>query len=535
MMIDSDRSTGELPVVVENDSLAGEASQTRPPEYEEFTGTAADIPGASASRIVGLGFIWAAVKRRSIVWLVLGVLGLLIGSAFFVLSKPSYQVTASILMVNDQTIDQPTAMQTDTLLADNPTFAKQVLNRLRLNDTVPHFLTTYTVTDVNNQLLNITASAPAPGDATTRANTLATQYLAFRAGMLQQELVQLNAASATQIAKAQNALSAIERQISAVSAQVPSPAQQANLKALQSKQVAANDYLVSVQQTAASNQAQKQLAVTSMISGSRVVGLTVPARAHSRTKMLLEYVVGGAFAGVALGMGFVAVMAVSSSRLRRREDVATALEAPVRLSVVTADGGGRLSRSTARKRDLRRVAAHLRGCLPQGRRGTPALAVVAVENTKFVATLVSRTAADCARDGKRVMLADLAGGAMARQLVGKTIPGIHAVRQSDGRIMLVVPDPEDFTLTGPLPEGGSSALSKALSEADVLITLVKLDPAVSADYLKSWATDAVVVVTAGVSTEEKVQAAGDLIRSGGIRTVSGVLLGADKSDESLGL
>ena len=68
MMIDSDRSTGELPVVVENDSLAGEASQTRPPEYEGFTGTAADIPGASASRIVGLGFIWILLNRDRRGW-----------------------------------------------------------------------------------------------------------------------------------------------------------------------------------------------------------------------------------------------------------------------------------------------------------------------------------------------------------------------------------------------------------------------------------------------------------------------------------
>jgi hypothetical protein len=62
-----------------------------------------------------------------------------------------------------------------------------------------------------------------------------------------------------------------------------------------------------------------------------------------------------------------------------------------------------------------------------------------------------------------------------------------------------------------------------------------LDPSVSASYLRSWATDAVTAVTAGLSSAEKVQSAGELIRESGVTTVSGVLLGADKTDESLGL
>jgi capsular polysaccharide biosynthesis protein len=533
MMIDSDRPTGELPAVVEDNSLGGD-SLDHLEDYDEFAATPGEIPGAKASRIVGLGFIWAAIRRRTRLWVSLGILGLLIGSGLFVTAKPVYQSTATILMVNDQTIDSPTAMQTDALLADDPTFAQQVLKQLKLNETVAQFLRDYTVTDLSNQLLTIAVNAPTAAEAADRANVLSTQYLAFRAGMLQQQLAQINAASAKQVAKAQTALTAVGKQVSQVAAETSSPAQQAKLKALQAKQVAADDYLISVQQTAGSNQAAKQLTVASMTSGSRVIGTSVPALAHSRSKTVLEYVVGGAFGGVVIGMGLIAIMAVTSSRLRRRDDVASALDAPVRLSVATADAGGRRIRRAGRNRDLRRVVTQLRHSLPEGRPGTPALAVVAVDNLKFTATLVLRTAASCAKDGQRVMLADLSGGALAR-LVKETAPGIHTVANSDGRIVLAVPDPDDLTPAGPLPEGGAGALSAALAEVDLLIALVAVDPAMSADYLSSWATDAVAVVTAGLSTEEKIQSVGELIRGGGIKTVSGVLLGADKSDESLGL
>jgi capsular polysaccharide biosynthesis protein len=482
--------------------------------YEEFPEAFEDAAGTPTSRLVGLGFIGAAIKRRTRFWLVFGVLGLVIGGALFVKAKPAYQVTATLLMVNDPSIDQPTAMQTDVLLADNPTFAAQVLGKLGLDETVNTFLQTYTVTDVSNQLMSITASAPSAADAANRANLLADGYLTFRAGVLQQQLSQEDAASDAQVSKAAAAISTAQTA---------------------SQRAKANDYLLAMQQTASADEANRQITVASMIAGSKAIASTVPVLAHSRSKTILEYVFGGAFGGAVLGMAIIAIGAVTSSRLRRRDDVAAALGAPVRLSVIAADEGGRLSRGTGPKRDIRRVVTHLRDCLPKAQRGPSALTVVAVDNQKFVATLVFRVVTACVTDGKRVMVADLSGGALAR-LLGKKAPGIHTVDKGGGRIMLVVPDPEDMAPAGPLADGASSELAAAFAQADVLITLATPDPAVAAHYLGSWAADTVAVVTAALSTTEKVQSVGEIIRSdSGIRTVSGVLLGADRSDESLGL
>ena len=61
-----------------------------------------------------------------------------------------------------------------------------------------------------------------------------------------------------------------------------------------------------------------------------------------------------------------------------------------------------------------------------------------------------------------------------------------------------------------------------------------LNPAFGSDYLRTWATDAVVVVTAGQSTATRLNAVGEMIRLAGTRLASVVVLDADRSDESLG-
>jgi hypothetical protein len=77
-------------------------------------------------------------------------------------------------------------------------------------------------------------------------------------------------------------------------------------------------------------------------------------------------------------------------------------------------------------------------------------------------------------------------------------------------------------------------LAAAFSEADLLLTLVSLDPSFGGDHLSTWATDAVAVIAAGRSSSTKIHAVGEMTRLAGTRLVSAVLVGADKADESLG-
>ena len=81
----------------------------------------------------------------------------------------------------------------------------------------------------------------------------------------------------------------------------------------------------------------------------------------------------------------------------------------------------------------------------------------------------------------------------------------------------------------------TEAVSNACASADTLVTLVTLDPSLGGEHLATWATSAVVVVTAGRSSWARIHAAGELVRLAGISLSSAVLVGADKTDESLGV
>jgi hypothetical protein len=166
-----------------------------------------------------------------------------------------------------------------------------------------------------------------------------------------------------------------------------------------------------------------------------------------------------------------------------------------------------------------------------------------VENAPVVAQAVAALAAFYASQGEQVIAADLSTGADIAHLLRVKGPGVHATSHNGANFTLVVPERDDAAFVGPLrtvtsAEGtrqAGDALVASYTSADVLLTLVTLDPALGGDHLATWATNAVVVVTAGRSSAVRIHGVGEMIRVAGMRLVSVVLIGADKSDESLGL
>ena len=265
------------------------------------------------------------------------------------------------------------------------------------------------------------------------------------------------------------------------------------------------------------------------------------------------YVGTGLIAGLALGLFIVVVRALVSDRLRRRDDVARALGAPVKLSV----GRVRLSRwwpgprglAAAQRPDIRRIvarlgnAAHLGGTGPANSPGVTTLAVVPVDEPQVAALSLVSLAVSAARQGLQVVVADLYGGSPAGRLLGVTDPGVHPARVDSAQLIVAIPDRDDVVPVGPLdhasPEAQRSAFARsvaaAYAEADLLLTLAALDPSIGADHLAGWACGAVAVVTAGRSSAARVHAVGEMIRLAGTELISAVLVGADKADESLGM
>jgi hypothetical protein len=153
-------------------------------------------------------------------------------------------------------------------------------------------------------------------------------------------------------------------------------------------------------------------------------------------------------------------------------------------------------------------------------------------------------AASYAAQGKKIVVADLSSGNQAARRLNAARPGVHRLVGANGAsLMVAVPDPHDMTPVGPLSGNTSlvnlgeptEAVTEATSGADVVLSLVTLDPAFGAEHLATWATDSVAVVTAGQSTAAKVRSVGEMLRLAGTRFESAVLIDADSHDETLGM
>jgi hypothetical protein len=185
----------------------------------------------------------------------------------------------------------------------------------------------------------------------------------------------------------------------------------------------------------------------------------------------------------------------------------------------------------------------LRSAVPGSAHGPAGLAVVAVDDAPVVAQAVAALATSYASQGNQVVTADLSSDAHLAHLLRIKHAGTWPVSRNGVNFMLAVPDRDDLAPIGPLPRAMSPAIPAQAGDAlvaspvsaNLLLTLVTLDPALGGEHLATWATNAVVVVSAGQSSAAKIHAVGEMIRLAGIRLDSVVLIGADKSDESLGL
>jgi len=514
---------------------------------DDFTAVE-DRPADSAANLVSLGFFTAALRRSAWFWRVTAVVGLLVGSGLYLGPHP-YQASTTLLLSVGAEAQPGTAILEDQVLAQSHTMAGLTLHKLGLQESVSSFLRSYTATPLTDRALQITASAPSSDEAVRRANALATEFLTFRADQLQAEQRLEFTALDQQVTQDKQHVASISRQISQLSAQPASSSQRVRLSALREQGTSASNDLAALQQQVSTSMAAARVVTATMIGGSNVLDPASPVPPPSRLKHLLLYAGGGFIIGLILGMGIVVVRALMSDRLRRRDDVAYALGAPVKLSVGTVRVRrllpGRRGLAAADCHDVRRIIAHLgNAALPQSR-GAVALAVVPVGDPRVAALALASLALGCAESlpGSQVIVADLCPGAPAGRLLGMKHPGIHDVFVNDVQLGVAVADPDDVVPVGPLgsgpglalPDRATEPLAAACASADILLTLAALDPSLGGEHLSTWANAAVVVVTAGRSSFTKIHAVGQMIRLAGTRLVSAVLVGADKTDESLGV
>jgi len=503
-----------------------------------------DRPAALASGLVSLGFIKAAIRRTALFWCLLAVVGMVVGIAVNKKYPSAYKASTSVLITYGPNENPTSAVLDNQAIAQSRTVAALALHKLGLQESLGSFAPTITVAVVTDRVLIITVSAPSGTAAVSRANAVAAAFLQFRANQMETAQQLLLKSLGQEVDQARQNVASIKSQISQLSAQPTSSAQQDKLKNLQTELTQATDQAAIDEQTLEATKASA--ATLSAVTGSVVLDPAVPL-AHSRLKYLLIYALTGLAVGLALGLGIVIVQAIVSDRLRRRDDVTHALGAPVKLSVAPLKLSrwrpGRHGLAAANGASVRRIAAHLRGAVPAKAGGMAALAVVPVDDPEGAALALVSLAVSRAQEGRNVVVADLASGAPAARLLDTKAPGVRSVSVHDARLTLAVPDRDDVAPAGPLgrplAEAERSAFTEAVSNAcasaDLLFTLVTLDPSLGGEHLATWATSAVVVVTAGRSSWAQIHAVGEMIRLGGTSLTSAVLVGADKTDESLGV
>jgi capsular polysaccharide biosynthesis protein len=481
---------------------------TRSGESPEADDLAADlVAGPTRHRSIR-----RALRRRTWLWSLTTVLGLLIGLGLFAKHPPGYQASTSVVLAYGPDQNIGAASATDLSLAQSRTVAEETLQRLGLQETLAGFIGSYSVTAVTDRVLQFTVTAPTSDEAVLRANVLAAEFLQFRAALLENQQQFVFAALNSELAHATPAA------------------------------------LPGLQAAVATYRANTLVDTTSAVNGSKVLNVAAPI--HRSLKKVVTYPGGGLLAGLGVGMGIIIVETLVSDRPRRRDDVARALGAPVRFSV------GKVRRrrwlparprlAAARRVEIRWIADYLRTALRPGTGGSTALAVVPVGDPRVAALSVVSLAQSCAQQGLKVVLADLCRGAPAARLLRAKAPGVHEVNVDGVPLTVTVPDRDDPIPAGPLGRGlprsrpedhgrTPDPLAVACEQADLLLTLADLDPALGAEHLPEWATDVVVMVTAGRSSSAKIRTVGEMIRLAGLSPVSGVLVGADKTDESLGI
>jgi capsular polysaccharide biosynthesis protein len=501
-------------------------------DYTEFD----ERPADSSSGLTSLGFIRAALRRRKWVWRVLAVAGMVIGFGLAVRLPAVYQASTSLLVTPMSTggEDSGAPITNEQAIADSRTVAQLAINQLGLRESVAAFLASYTVTDPTDRVIVYTVSAPSASDAVSRANALATQYLQFRAKLIDAEQNLLTSSLNQQINQDKQNLNSVEAQIS------QAPAGSSQLANLEKQKTQVTDALTELEQAAVAGQASGQVTSDTLVQDSRQLDPAVATPPHSRMKRVLEYTALGLVAGLAVGMGAVVFGALLSDKLRRRDDVAHALGAPVKLSVGVVRGRRIGLEAAAENTSIQRIVAYLGKAVPSRRHGPASLAVVPVDDVNVPAACLVSLAVSRAKQGLNVVVADLCHGIPAARLLDADEPGVRTVNVDGTQLTVAVPEPDDVMPAGPLPGGPGQAqaaepLVAACASADLLLTLAVLDPSLGGEHLAGWSRAAVVTVTAGESSAARIQAAAEMIRLAGTSLISGVLIGADKTDESLGL
>jgi capsular polysaccharide biosynthesis protein len=515
---------------------------TTDPGWTDDDGLFVDEPSTAfpPDSLVTFRFLRDAIRRHLRIWVVLAIVGLLggLGSTYVV---PQPQVSSTRLLLTHKEGEDPAkAMATDVSLASTHTVAQRVIDLLQLPESPDDLLKRYTATPLTDRVVEIKVQAETSDQASKQATVVAQVYLVFR----KEQIALQDGPLRRDLTAAETALSVAETAVRAAGDDPVEPKRPNSPEAL--RLGVARDRVQYVRQQMLDQEVQ-----ASRMNSSRILDVAAPVPVSAKRTLAINAGT-GLIAGLFLGLVFVIVRALISDRLWKRQDIARALGARVRLSTERPPRWRLLPYprylrpSQRRLPEIELMVQHLGQRIFWGERPTPSVAVVSVDDVRTSALVVASLAVSVAEEGRHVLVADLTGTGMLAGMLGVGSPGTHESRFSEPhrRIDVHYPNPHGAPAEGGylhlsessrLSNSGDVALDAAWEVADLVLTLATLTPELGADHLGTWASRAAVVVTAGRSTTNKINATGEMLRLAGLEIDTTVVLRPDRTDESVGV
>lgn len=520
--------------------------------------------------LVSLHFLRAALIRRWRLCVSLGCIGMMLALAWALLVPPPSEGTASLYLAHEADTDPAAAMDTDVTLLRTRAVAQSVIDDLGLEMTADAFQSSVSATPVTSKVLTVTVAAPDDAAATTRTDSLTQNFLDFRSE-------QLRSQSRALIESYRQRISDLRDEARSLGADDSSPADDGGADEVGGGDDPSTDPGLLTRRSQVSDEIDQltqsiatiSLETDSVARASHVVDSTsIVPQSPLRRSVLVTFT--GLIAGLAVGVGYVLFTALTNDRVRRRGEVALALGAPVRFGIgrVRPRRWWSLWRPRTgflHKRDLEILISGLGEALSSCR-GQPArLVVAALGPVEAAEQAVAAFGIRLAERGTAVTVVDLTeSGRMSedlRKVEGVDLPttafaeGSTAETQDPDApepetqvqvpartIALIRPAGVPSLARGPAslspgsddsPQG--DALRRSWRTAEVALILTEVDPAVGADHLRTWADDAVLLVTAGQSNAERLHTASDLLRTAHLNLRFAMMTNTDRTDDSFGI
>lgn len=500
-------------------------------------GADANVSLATFAPFATVSLLLRAFRRRERLLVGMAVAGVAAGVLLSSIFPPEYSSTTTLLLQPATVGDPAQSMATESQLLKSRAVAGTAIERLNLPLTPERLRLDSNVTVLSPTILKLTVTGPSATEAVRRAAGLADAFLLFRRQEFERQ-------SKVEVEALGQRAADVNAQLAKVNQAINAFASRSDAKT----DSGLRDYgdLLSQKATLGTQLGQLQqridtvtVAPASSVAKGRVLD---PASMDTRSPPRAMAINGlsGLVAGLALCAGWVSLRELVSDKVRRSDEVALAFRTPVAITARRLGGSARRQRALFRRNvskaspDVVRVMRVWRGLWSGPRTTGRELVVLAVGGDTEAAHFVACAAAELAREGRNVVVADLSDKFLLAGLFAVAAEGQVTVRvpKSASTLQLIFPSNGDADVSG---NGADPPPHPSVPGADFVISLVTPKGLGEAAEPSLSGTTVAVVVGAGEANAALLRSIGRILSEREMKVDHVVVVGADATDTGVGL